>query len=98
MFVISITYTVDLTKVDPYIEAHIAYLDKYYSLGNFITSGRKQPRTGGVIFAQAESKRVLENILQEDPFAKASIAQYEITEFLPTKTAVGFEQLIDDNK
>ena len=98
MFVVSITYTVDLSEVDPHIAAHIAYLETYYAAGNFIASGRKQPRTGGVILAQAESKTALEKILQEDPFAKANIAHYEITEFIPTKTAEGFEQLIDNQQ
>lgn len=93
MFVVSITYTVELSEVDPHINAHIIFLEKYYATGNFIASGRKLPRTGGVILAQAESKIALESILQEDPLAKANIAQYEITEFIPTKVAEGLEAL-----
>ncbi|MFT6101702.1 MAG: hypothetical protein ACJATV_001138 [Granulosicoccus sp.] len=98
MFVVSITYTVDLTEVDPYIEAHLVYLEKYYAAGNFVVSGRKVPRTGGVILVQADSKAVLENILQEDPFAKANIAEYEITEFIPTKVTAGLESIIGEQK
>jgi uncharacterized protein YciI len=97
MFAVSISYTVELSEVDPHIEAHIAYLEKYYAAGVFIASGRKVPRTGGVILAQAESKTALEKILQEDPFAKANIARYEITEFIATKTAAGFEGLLSEN-
>lgn len=93
MFVVSISYTVELSEVDPHIDAHIIFLEKYYATGNFIASGRKVPRTGGVILAQAESKTALERILQEDPFAKANIAEYEITEFIPTKVAEGLEAL-----
>jgi uncharacterized protein YciI len=93
MFVVSISYTVELSEVDPHIEAHIAYLEKYYAAGSFIASGRKVPRTGGVILAQAESKIALERILQEDPFSQANIARYEITEFIPTKVAEGLEVL-----
>jgi uncharacterized protein YciI len=90
MFVVSISYTVELSEVDSHIEAHIAFLEKYYAAGNFIASGRKVPRTGGVILAQAESKIALERILQEDPFSQANIARYEITEFISTKVAEEF--------
>jgi uncharacterized protein YciI len=94
MFVVSIIYIVDLSDVDQHIEAHIAYLDKYYAAGNFIVSGRKEPRTGGVILARAESKMALDNILQEDPFAKAGIARYEVTEFIPTKMVSELKALL----
>lgn len=93
MYVVSLSYKVDLSEVDKYIEDHVAFLDKYYKNGNFIASGRKVPRTGGIVLAQAESKEVLTTILQEDPFFKLDIAEYEITEFIPTKVANGFESL-----
>ena len=93
MFVVSLTYKVELSEVDKHINDHVAYLETYYAKGNFIASGRKVPRTGGVILAQAESKEVLNAILQEDPFFKADVANYEITEFVPSKVAQGFESL-----
>ncbi len=93
VYVVSLSYKVDLSEVDKYIEEHVAFLEKYYEKGNFIASGRKVPRTGGVILAQADSKESLINILQEDPFYEADIANYEIIEFVPTKVAQGFESL-----
>lgn len=80
--------------MDAYIPEHIAFLDKYYDLGHFIVSGRKEPRTGGIILAKAETREALERILSEDPFAKANLAEYEIIEFLPTKMAEAFAPLI----
>ncbi|NVK38153.1 MAG: YciI family protein [Gammaproteobacteria bacterium] len=93
MFVVSLTYKVDLTEVDKHISDHVAYLEKYYGEGNFIASGRKVPRTGGVILAQAESREKLNAILQEDPFYKADVATYEVTEFVPSKVGQDFESL-----
>lgn len=93
MFVVSLTYKAELSEVDNYISEHIAYLEKYYDKGNFIASGRKVPRTGGVILAHAESREKLIAILQEDPFYKADVASYEVTEFVPSKVGQGFESL-----
>ncbi len=93
MFVISINYISDLSVVDSYIEEHIAFLDKYYEAGYFIASGRKEPRTGGIILAQASTRAELQEIVAQDPFFKAGIAEYELTEFTPSKVANGFEVL-----
>lgn len=95
VYVVSLSYKVDLSEVDNYIDEHVAFLEKYYEKGSFIASGRKVPRTGGVILAQAESKEALMAILEEDPFFKADLAKYEIIEFVPTKVAHGFESLKD---
>ncbi|MGS2718326.1 YciI family protein [Eionea flava] len=96
MFIVSISYRVELSAVDAHIPEHVAFLEKYYASGHFIASGRKEPRTGGVIIANAESRQVIEQILAEDPFAKAGIADYDITEFLPTKMAEGFERFMKE--
>lgn len=93
MFVVSLTYKAELSEVDNYISEHVAYLEQYYDKGNFIASGRKVPRTGGVILAHAESREKLIAILQEDPFYKADVASYEVTEFVPSKVGQGFESL-----
>ncbi|UTD53941.1 YciI family protein [Halomonas sp. MS1] len=95
MFVVSLTYKVELSEVDKHINDHIAYLEKHYEKGNFIASGRKVPRTGGVILAHAESREKLNAILQEDPFFKADVASYEVTEFVPSKVGEGFESLVN---
>ena len=93
MFIVSLTYKTELSEVDKQIEDHIAFLEKYYANGNFIASGRKVPRTGGVILVQAPSKAEVEKIIQEDPFNIEGLANYEITEFLPSMTSKEFESL-----
>jgi uncharacterized protein YciI len=85
MFVVSLTYKVDLSEVEKFIAEHVSFLDKYYAKGHFLISGRKEPRTGGVILAKANSVDVLNTILAEDPFHRENIADYEVTEFIPSK-------------
>ena len=87
MFIVSLTYIKPLEQIDAFIPQHVAFLDKYYDLGVFQLSGRKEPRTGGVIIASATSKAALEDILLEDPFQREGLATYEIIEVTPTKSA-----------
>ncbi|WP_044200813.1 YciI family protein [Flammeovirga sp. OC4] len=86
MFIINLTYKTDLKQVDQYLEQHIEYLNEQYNLGYFLASGRKVPRTGGVILSNIESKTELLAILEKDPFHKNELADYDITEFVPSKT------------
>ncbi|WP_373037258.1 YciI family protein [Vibrio tetraodonis] len=97
MFIVSITYTSEMSKIDKYLEEHISYLDKYYEKGSFIASGRKVPRTGGVILATAGNRGDLEQILDEDPFKVHHLADYEIIEFIPTKSAPELASLVQSN-
>lgn len=53
MFIVSLTYVKPLAKVEKHLNDHIAYLEKYYKTGKFICSGRKNPRTGGIILFNA---------------------------------------------
>jgi uncharacterized protein YciI len=88
-----LTYTNPLEEVDKYLDEHISYLKQEYANVNFIASGRKIPRTRGIILSTVETKNELESILKKDPFYQKEIAKYEITEFIPTMTAGGFEIL-----
>ncbi|MFM2478931.1 YciI family protein [Celerinatantimonas sp. MCCC 1A17872] len=85
MFIVSLTYKCEVSEIEKQLKAHIEFLDKYYQSGVFIASGRKVPRTGGIIMARCESKAALESILAEDPFASHQLADYEIIEFAASK-------------
>lgn len=96
MFVITLTYKVGFDKIDPLIEEHFAFLTKYYDKGLFVVSGRKEPRTGGVIIAKNAPKAHIETIIKEDPFHREGVADYDIIEFIPGTIAEGFETLTED--
>lgn len=94
MFIINLNYTVPLDELDEHMAEHVKYLKKYYKADVFIMSGRKLPRTGGIIIAQADSKEILEKIIAEDPFHKHKLAEFEITEFLASQSHPDLKDLI----
>lgn len=87
MFIVSLTYVKPLEEVDAHLAEHVAYLQRQYRNGVFLASGRKVPRTGGIILARAADRQTLQRILAEDPFYHQRIADYEVVEFVPSMTA-----------
>lgn len=86
MFIINLTYKVSLDVVNQHLEDHIDFLNEQYEAGHFMASGRKVPRTGGVILSGMSDKVALESVLAKDPFHLHQLADYEIIEFIPSKT------------
>lgn len=89
MYVISITYTAPLERVDDALEAHRAFLAQQFEAGVFVMAGPKVPRNGGVIVAVGIERDRLDAILAADPFAQRQLARYDITEFKATRLAAG---------
>jgi uncharacterized protein YciI len=85
MFIINLNYIVPLEKLDEHMTAHVKFLRKYYDKNIFVASGRKVPRTGGIILALATSKEEVEEIIKEDPFYSKKLAEFTITEFLTSQ-------------
>lgn len=94
MFIISLTYKAPLEAIDRYLENHVSYLKAQYALGHFAASGRKVPRTGGVILSQIASREALDKVLEQDPFYLHDLADYEIIEFIPSMTSESFKDLL----
>ncbi|MET8469279.1 YciI family protein [Streptomyces sp. NPDC006422] len=87
MFVLELTYTAPLERIDALLPAHVAWLDEQYAAGVFLASGRKEPREGGVILAVGEDRAAMEQLTAGDPFVVDGACAYRITEFRATKTA-----------
>jgi uncharacterized protein YciI len=85
MFIIDLKYTVPLEQLDAHMTDHVKFLRKYYKQNVFVASGRKVPRTGGIILALAKSKEEIEQIIREDPFHIHNLASFSITEFLTSQ-------------
>lgn len=92
MFIISLTYQGQIEAIDAALPAHAEWLREGYARGLFLVSGRKVPRTGGIIFAVGEREEI-ERKLETDPFKLAGLATYDITELAPTMVADGLERL-----
>ncbi|AHG22214.1 hypothetical protein Z042_23355 [Chania multitudinisentens RB-25] len=91
MYIVSLTYHRPLEEVDNHHAEHIAWLKQYFQEGIFIASGRKNPRTGGVILVKSIERARLDSILAQDPFT--AVAHYEVTEVALTSASAGFEAL-----
>ncbi|MBO3271079.1 YciI family protein [Hymenobacter defluvii] len=89
MFLLSLTYLVPLEEIEPLMAPHMTWVDTHYQTGTLLLSGRKVPRTGGVLLARAESREAIEAIVAADPFTQAGAVRYDIIEFTPTRIAPG---------
>jgi uncharacterized protein YciI len=87
MFIIELIYKVDLARIDRHMAAHVKFLKKYYAAGNFLISGRKVPRDGGIIVALGDSRERVEAIAAEDPFVTHGLADVRVVEFRASQRA-----------
>ena len=95
MFVIELKYTAPLAQIDARMAAHVRFLKKYYASGQFIVSGRKIPRDGGIIIAVGESREAIEAIAREDPFYTHHLAEFRVIEFRASQIADDIDRRID---
>lgn len=94
MFIINLHYIVPLEQLDAHMTDHVIYLRKYYKQNIFVASGRKVPRTGGIILALADSLDMIDTIIKEDPFYIHKLAEFSITEFLTSQSHPDLKKLL----
>lgn len=94
MFIFSLTYVKPLSEVERFLPEHIQFLDEHYEKHLFLCSGRKVPRTGGIILCNCRNTEDAKNIMEKDPFYREGIADYEMIEFIPSKSSKGFENAL----
>jgi len=91
MFVVLLTYEKPVGEIDRLMKEHVRFLQEQYDAGLFVASGRRVPRTGGVILARGTDKQSLEAIMARDPFVREGAARFEVIEFTPSQTRAGFK-------
>lgn len=96
MYIIDLHYIVPLEKLDAQMNNHVKFLNTYYKQNVFLTSGRKVPRTGGIIIAAGKSKEAIEAIMQEDPFCIHGFAEFTVTEFLNSQMHPAFKKMMKE--
>lgn len=94
MFIVLLTYKKSLELVEEYLAEHAIFLDECYQKNYFVVSGRKNPRTGGVIISQLKDRSQLDDIIKQDPFYINQLSDYEVIEFIPTKHHPDFSGFI----
>jgi uncharacterized protein YciI len=83
MFIIDLKYIKPLDEVDALVPPHVAFLKGCYNRREFICSGPKHPRTGGVILANVHSVEEVWALIKTDPFYIHQVAEFTVTEFKP---------------
>ncbi len=92
MYIVTLNYIRPIEEVEALLDAHIAWLDKYFDANVFIAAGRKDPRTGGVIVVRDIDRARLDTLLEEDAFQ--AVAEYEVTKVNVTRAADEFAGLV----
>ena len=87
MFIIELTYTVDLARIDANMRAHMQFINAHYASGHFVVSGRKSPRDGGIILAVGKDREEIDAIAQQDPFVTNGLATARVIEFRVSQRA-----------
>lgn len=89
MFMLDLTYRDGaLERLDAWLPEHYEYIDRHVAAGTFLMTGRKVPRTGGVILAVGADRAAIERLITEDPFHREHLADYTITEVQPTRSLI----------
>lgn len=88
-----VRYRRPLEEVLEHLEAHRTYLRDLKKKGLVLASGALDPRHGGAILLRVPddaAQASLDRIRDDDPFVRASVAQYEVWPWLPS---IGKEDL-----
>ena len=91
MFVLLLTYVKPLEEVDALMRRHMAWLNEQYDAGRFVVSGRRIPRTGGVILARGDDREEIERLAATDPFVSGGVATCEVVQFRASQSEDGFD-------
>jgi uncharacterized protein YciI len=91
MFLLLLTYTKPLDEVDALMRDHVKWLRRQYADGRFVVSGRRLPRTGGVILARGDDRDEIEALAATDPFVRGGVATVEVIQFRASQSAEGFD-------
>jgi uncharacterized protein YciI len=94
VFIILLTYTRPLDEVDALMRDHMGWVRKNYAAGRFVVSGRRVPRTGGVILARGDDREKIEALAASDPFVTGGVATCEVIQFRASQTAQGLDGLL----
>jgi uncharacterized protein YciI len=93
VFVLLLTYVKPLAEVDALMAGHVAWLNEHYASGRFLVSGRRIPRTGGVILAEGDDDAEMEALAATDPFVAGGVATCEVIRFRASQRAPGLDPL-----
>ncbi|MCR8844645.1 YciI family protein [Paenibacillus sp. SC116] len=78
MYLVEIRYTKAIDEVAQHLQAHLAFLDRYYAAGKFLLSGPFEPRDGGIIMIDIDDEDEVKRIISEDSFYQHQVTDYSL--------------------
>jgi len=93
MYVLNISYTKSPAEVEPEVKAHGEWVSRYLKEGVFLFAGPKTSGLGGIIAVKGIDKKRLTEILAEDSYVRADVAEYQIVDFNCKVTQPALESL-----
>ena len=93
-YVLEITYTAPLARIEEILPQHRAFLQTGYDRGWLLMSGPLNPRTGGIVVARAPSLEEIQAFFRQDPYQLNQLATYRFAEFSPVKHQPSMESWI----
>ncbi len=93
MFLLNVSYIKSPAQVESEIPAHGEWVSRYLNEGVFLFAGPKRSGLGGVIAVKSIEKKRLMEILSEDSYVQADVAEYQIVEFDCKATLTAFESM-----
>jgi uncharacterized protein YciI len=94
VFVLLLNYVKPLEEVDALMRDHMRWLNEHYDAGRFLVSGRRIPRTGGVIVARGDDREEIEALAASDPFVSGGVATCEVIHFRASQSAPDLDGLV----
>ena len=94
LFVIDLEYTVPFDQIEPVLAPHMDFVAQAYQQGHFLLSGPKDPRTGGIVVAQAPNLETLQALLAQDPFVSENLVKVTISSFQPSNRAPALRDVL----
>jgi uncharacterized protein YciI len=94
MVIVLVNYRRPLPEIDAALPDHREFLKRFYAEGKLLLSGRREPRTGGVIFMDVATVAEARAIAQEDPFHARGLAEYDFIELHPTMAGPALQHLV----
>ncbi|MBH8597623.1 YciI family protein [Thermoactinomyces sp. CICC 10523] len=96
MFLAILHYLLTTEEVAKHRQAHRDYLDTCYRKKQLIASGPMVPPTGGLILFRVKKREEVEQIIEQDPFFKNGVAEYQVMEFDAVKSDPEFRAMFLD--
>ena len=91
--VVILTYVAGLDAIDAAMGDHVAWLTQAYRSDLIVASGRRVPRTGGVIVLRGEPDAV-RRLVETDPLVSGGLATSEIIPFTASMAAPALADLL----